>query len=67
MVDGLYSDFHHINAGVPQRAVLAPILFLIHINDLLSITEHSVHSCADDSTIHRSFTFNDTFTQHDIF
>lgn len=66
MVDGLYSDFHPINAGVPQGAVLAPTLFLIHINDLLSITQNSVHSYADDSTLHSSFTFNASFTKHDV-
>ena len=66
MLDGLYSDFRLINAGVPQGAVLAPTLFLIHINDLLSITQNLIHSYADDSTIHSSFSFNTGFSQHNI-
>ena len=31
------SDFFKINAGVLHGSVLAPTLFLLHINDLLSI------------------------------
>lgn len=54
-LDGLFSDFHSINSGVPQGSVLAPTLFLIHINDLLSATKNPIHSYADDSTLHCSF------------
>ena len=39
-------------SGVPQRSVLAPTLFLLHINDLLSATTNPIHSYADDSTLH---------------
>nr|CAH7760132.1 unnamed protein product [Callosobruchus chinensis] len=41
-----------INAGVPQGSALTPILFLLHINDLLSSTTNPIHSFADDSTLH---------------
>jgi retron-type reverse transcriptase len=57
VVDGYCSSFHTINAGVPQGSVLAPTLFLLHINDLLSATNNPIHSFADDSTLHSSFNF----------
>nr|CAH7765641.1 unnamed protein product [Callosobruchus chinensis] len=52
LVDGFFSSFHNINAGVPQGSVLAPTLFLLHINDLLSSITNPIHSFADDSTLH---------------
>nr|CAH7759086.1 unnamed protein product [Callosobruchus chinensis] len=51
VVDGFSSSFHNINVGVPQGSVLAPTLFLLHINDLLSSTANPIHSFADDSTL----------------
>ena len=64
VVDGVQSTTHNINAGVPQGAVLAPTLFLLFINDLLSITKNAIHSFADDSTLHSSYcTKNPTTAQ----
>nr|CAH7735187.1 unnamed protein product [Callosobruchus chinensis] len=57
-VDGFSSSFHNINAGVPQGSVLAPTLFLLHINDLLSSTTNPIHSFADDSTLHAGIMSN---------
>nr|CAH7747033.1 unnamed protein product [Callosobruchus chinensis] len=58
VVDGFSSSFHNINAGVPQGSVLAPKLFLLHINDLLSSTTNPIHSFADDSILHASIISN---------
>ena len=58
VVDGHRSSFKSINSGVPQGSVLSPTLFLIFINDLLSCTSSPIHSFADDSTLHYSFSFN---------
>ncbi|KAG5892134.1 hypothetical protein JTB14_032356 [Gonioctena quinquepunctata] len=55
VVDGVSSDTLLINAGVPQGSILAPTLFLLHINDLLKATSCPVHSFADDSTLHTAF------------
>ncbi|CAH2019809.1 unnamed protein product [Acanthoscelides obtectus] len=52
VIDGFSSSSHNVNAGVPQGSVLAPTLFLLHINDLLSCTINPIHSFADDSTLH---------------
>jgi len=55
-VDGVLSSTFSTNAGVPQGSVLAPLLFLIFIDDLLNSTASSIHSYADDSTLHTAST-----------
>ncbi|KAL7647645.1 UNVERIFIED_CONTAM: hypothetical protein RMT77_001245 [Armadillidium vulgare] len=57
VVDGHRSSFKSINSGVPQGSVLSPTLFLLFINDLLSVTSSPIHSYTDDSTLHFSFHF----------
>jgi hypothetical protein len=58
VLDGQMSDEFHLNAGVPQGSVLSPTLFLIFINDLLSLTRNKIHSFADDSTLSHSYKFD---------
>nr|CAH7717679.1 unnamed protein product [Callosobruchus chinensis] len=58
VVDCFSSSFYNINAGIPQGSVLAPTLFLLHINDLLSSTTNPIHSFADDSTLHAGIISN---------
>jgi len=57
LVDGFFSELYSIAAGVPQGSVLSPILFIIFINDLLSLTSNPIHSYADDSTLVSSYNF----------
>ncbi len=53
-VDGHCSSPKPINKGALQGSVLSPTLFLLFINDLLSITNCPVHLYVDDPTLHYS-------------
>ncbi len=55
--DGHCSTPKPIYSGVPQGSVLSATLFLLFINDLLSLTTCPIHSCADDTTLHYSMSF----------
>ena len=58
VLDGFTSELHPVNFGVPQGTILAPLLFLCHINDLPSSIQSKIGLYADDtilySTIHSS-------------
>ena len=49
VVEGQKSSFQRVRSGVPQGAVLGPILVVLYINDLLSTINHCKDfSFADD-------------------
>ncbi len=64
VVDGHCSSPKH--NGVQQISILSPTLFLLFINDLLSITVWPIHSYADDSTLHFSTSFDRRPTLQDL-
>ncbi len=66
MVEGQCSSPKPINSGVPQGSILSPTLFLLFINDLLSVTVCHIHSYADDSTLHFFTSFDRRPTIQDL-
>ncbi|KAG1710403.1 Ionotropic receptor 25a [Nymphon striatum] len=57
-VDRADSKKFPINSGVPQGSVISPTRFLFFINVLLSSSINTIHSFADDSTLHQSVRFD---------
>ena len=57
VADGATSASFPVSSGVPQGSVLSPTLFLRFINDLLHASASDIHSFADDSTLHKSSSF----------
>ena len=58
VVRGTASQYREVTSGVPQGSVLAPIMFLIYVNDLADeISENSyLNMFADDAKIQRRIT-----------
>ena len=51
-INGYNSDLMPVDCGVPQGAVLGPLLFLIYINGLHKAIQYcKVHHFADDVTL----------------
>ncbi len=65
VVSGHCSTSKPINSGVPQGSVLSPTLFLLFINDFLSLTNCPIHSYAGDTTLHYSTSF-DTYPNEQV-
>ena len=49
LVDGKLSNFSALHAGVPQGAILSPLLFSVYMNDIPS-PAHSTNLFADDTS-----------------
>ena len=45
----MYSNWANVTSGVPQGSVLGPLLFLLYLNDLNTVIQHStIKLFADD-------------------
>ena len=50
-IENKLSDFGKISCGVPQGSILAPLLFLIYVNDMPQAVASTLFLYADDSCI----------------
>ena len=51
VINGSCSEWGSIKSGVPQGSVLAPLLFLVYINDLENGIKSSIRFFADDTSL----------------
>ena len=45
------SKFNHVTCGVPQGSTLAPLLFLLYINDMPLVSNFNTKLFADDTVL----------------
>ena len=65
VVNRVKSDWAPVGSGVPQGTVLGPLLFSLHINDLMSDIESVIRLFADDRVCYRKIKdIEDTLKLH---
>ena len=50
MIGQSISSVEHLHAGVPQYAILSPLLFSLYMNDITAFTNGDVNLFADDTS-----------------
>ena len=51
VINGTASSILYLETGVPQGSILAPLLFLVYINDITSNIESDINLFADDTSL----------------
>ena len=52
VISGVGSDWTHVTSGDPQGSILGPLMFIMYINDLPSVCQHSkIFMYADDAKL----------------
>ena len=51
VLNGQFSTWNNVNAGVPQGSILDPLLFLIYINDLTEGLSSNTKLFADGTSL----------------
>jgi len=51
VINGIHSALLTISAGVPQRLILGPLLFLVYVNDIVTKVASDIYLYTDDTII----------------
>ena len=67
VLDEKSSQEYPVNAGVPQRSILDPTLFLLYINDLPDDVISDIAMYPDDTTLYSKCDRNSNLNKQNIF